>query len=108
MLCTTCFTPHPFLKLWPVHSRSLSSGGSYADEGIYIERRSTANSSKAPSGPNSAGGRRSYDSGTGGDKEDVPKPFRYHSPTKEDLERSGPIPEHIVSPSSGEGGGNRG
>ncbi|KAK4307157.1 hypothetical protein Pmani_021063 [Petrolisthes manimaculis] len=80
-------------------NRSLSSGGSYADEGIFIERRSTANSSMAPSGPNSAGGsggRRSYDSGTVDDREDVPKPFRYKSPTKEDLERSGPIPEHII------------
>ncbi|KAK3864941.1 hypothetical protein Pcinc_029406 [Petrolisthes cinctipes] len=77
-------------------NRSLSSGGSYADEGIFIERRSTASSSKAPSGPNSAGGRRSYDSGNVDDREDVPKPFRYKSPTKEDLERSGPIPEHII------------
>nr|XP_045610212.1 uncharacterized protein LOC123765577 [Procambarus clarkii] len=73
-------------------NRSLSAGGAYSDEGIYIERRSTANSSRAGSGGSSSG-KGSYDSGTG---QDVPEPFRYRVPTKEQLERSGPIPEHII------------
>lgn len=81
------------LMICVFHSRSLSAGGAYSDEGIYIERRSTANSSRAGSGGSSSG-KGSYDSGTG---QDVPEPFRYRVPTKEQLERSGPIPEHIVS-----------
>ncbi|XP_047495421.1 uncharacterized protein LOC125043372 [Penaeus chinensis] len=72
-------------------SGSLSSGGAYSDEGIYIERRSTASGSRGGSG-GSVGGS-SVDSGTGGE---VPEPFKYQSPTKEELERSGPIPEHII------------
>lgn len=72
-------------------SRSLSSGGSYADEGIYIERRSTP-SSRGGSGTQSSG-KLSHDSGL----EEVPEPFPYQSPSKEQLESSGPIPEHIVS-----------
>ncbi|XP_064079297.1 uncharacterized protein LOC135196421 isoform X2 [Macrobrachium nipponense] len=67
-------------------SRSLSSGGTYSDEGIFIERRSTASSRARSSGGSST------DSGNGGE---VPEAFRYKSPTKEQLERSGPIPEHI-------------
>ncbi|XP_068249223.1 uncharacterized protein [Palaemon carinicauda] len=67
-------------------SRSLSSGGTYSDEGIFIERRSTSSSRAQSSGGNST------DSGNGGE---VPEAFRYKSPTKEQLERSGPIPEHI-------------
>ncbi|XP_071529772.1 uncharacterized protein [Panulirus ornatus] len=73
-------------------NRSLSSGGAYSDEGIYIERRSTANSSRMSSSGSSAGGM-SYDSGTG---EEVPEAFRYRSPTKEQLKRSGRIPEHMI------------
>ncbi|KAK7026062.1 hypothetical protein SK128_006501, partial [Halocaridina rubra] len=69
-------------------SRSLSSGGTYADEDIYIERRPTPGSGSASSGTNSV------NSDTDGE---VPEPFRYKSPTKEQLERSGPIPEHIYS-----------
>ncbi|XP_042237054.1 uncharacterized protein LOC121876169 isoform X3 [Homarus americanus] len=72
-------------------NRSLSSGGTYSDEGIFIERRSTANSSRVGSGGSSTGGV-SFDSGTG---QEVPEAFKYRSPTKEELERSGPIPEHI-------------
>ncbi|XP_066964283.1 uncharacterized protein [Macrobrachium rosenbergii] len=69
-------------------SGSLSSGGTYSDEGIFIERRSTASSRAQSSGGSST------DSGNGGE---VPEAFRYKSPTKEQLERSGPIPEHIDS-----------
>ncbi|XP_050727563.1 uncharacterized protein LOC127004154 isoform X3 [Eriocheir sinensis] len=70
-------------------NRSLSSGGSYADEGIYIERRSTP-SSRGGSGTQSSG-KLSHDSGL----EEVPEAFLYQSPSKEQLESSGPIPEHI-------------
>ncbi|XP_069939272.1 uncharacterized protein [Cherax quadricarinatus] len=73
-------------------NRSLSSGGAYSDEGIYIERRSTANSSRMGSSGSSTG-KGSYDSGTG---HEIPEAFRYRIPTKEQLERSGPIPEHII------------
>lgn len=73
-----------------LYSQSLSSGGTYADEGIYIQRRSTpvvtsVAPSRASSGYTSEG--------------DVPGPARYRSPTKEQLEESGKIkiPDHIVS-----------
>lgn len=71
-------------------NRSLSSGGSYADEGIYIERRATP-SSRGGSGSKSSGNL-SQDSGL----DEVPEPFQYNSPSKEQLESSGAIPEHIL------------
>ncbi|XP_045131177.1 uncharacterized protein LOC123516133 isoform X2 [Portunus trituberculatus] len=70
-------------------NRSLSSGGSYADEGIYIERRATP-SSRGGSGSKSSANL-SHDSGL----DEVPEPFQYNSPSKEQLESSGAIPEHI-------------
>ena len=64
--------------------RSLDSGhGSFTDDGIYIERRSTASS-------NSSG----FNSVT---DEQVPDAFTYKAPTKEELENSKPIPPYIVS-----------
>ncbi|XP_045131181.1 uncharacterized protein LOC123516133 isoform X6 [Portunus trituberculatus] len=71
-------------------NRSLSSGGSYADEGIYIERRATP-SSRGGSGSKSSANL-SHDSGL----DEVPEPFQYNSPSKEQLESSGAIPEHIL------------
>ncbi|CAL4106656.1 unnamed protein product, partial [Meganyctiphanes norvegica] len=84
-------------------SRSLSSGGSYRDEDIFIERRSTASSqasggSWSRNGGSRASGRASAvtPSGRRVGQAEVPDAFRYHSPTKEQLERSGPIPPHIM------------
>ena len=72
-----------------IHRRLDSGNGSYTDEGLYIERRSTASDSRG-----SSRGSSGFNSGV---EEQVPDAFTYVKPTKEELESSKPIPPHIVS-----------
>ncbi|KAF2358092.1 GPS motif protein [Trinorchestia longiramus] len=75
----------------------LDTSGTYTGDGLYIEHhgKSSASSTRSSGLGSSLG---SGGLGTINDDEDapVPAPFRYKSPTKSELDRSGPIPPHIL------------